>query len=339
MHFLKSTVILFTAMHVSVMLAGQTVDFRNAHYRKADSIATRYPKHSLYDIKGLAESLTNSLPNEEEKFRAIYTWVCLNIENDYVLFLENKRMRNKLTDSTELAYWNKEFTKKVMSILYKHQRTVCTGYAYLIRELCIYAGLRCEIVDGYGRTMNTNIGNEADLNHSWNAVRINNKWYLCDATWSAGSIDLQKRKFVKNYNDCYFLADPAVFIRNHYPLDTAWTLLKIKPSLKTFLNRPIVYHSAFKYHMNHVTPDTLQLFTSKGNSLTFQFAAGKAENIEKAEVRFTQGMQLHAVYFNPQLQVKDDSFSLEQTFTERGHYVIHILVNNDHLISYKVQVR
>lgn len=338
MHFLKFTIILTLTMHSSSLLIGQSVDFRNAHYEKADSIAKLYPKYSLYDIKGLAEALTKSFIDEEEKFRAIYTWVCLNIENDYILFLENKRMRHKLKDPSELKAWNKDFTSRVMRTLLKDQRTVCTGYAYLIRELCIYAGLRCEIVDGHGRTIKSNIGDEIDVNHSWNAVRINNKWYLCDATWSSGNINPQTKRFVKNYNDCYFLTDPAVFVRNHYPLDTAWILLKNKPSLASFLNRPIIYASAFNYGMNVISPDTLQLTTHKGNSLTFQFEVSNNVKFETAEIMLTQGTQLYTVYLNPILKGKDDFYSVEHTFTQRGNYVMRIVVNNDYLISYKVQV-
>ena len=63
---------------------------------------------------------------------------------------------------------------------------MCTGYAYLIKEMCFIADLDCEIIDGYARAFDANVNGLESLNHSWNAVKLNNKWYLCDATWSSG---------------------------------------------------------------------------------------------------------------------------------------------------------
>ncbi|HWA33665.1 MAG TPA: transglutaminase domain-containing protein, partial [Cyclobacteriaceae bacterium] len=209
-------------------------------FAKADSIALQYPNHSLADLDLLASRLTASLHSDEEKFRAIYKWVCDNISYDRGTYLENKRMRSKLANAA-LDQWNARTTLKMFRELIRHHRTVCTGYAWLVKELAARAGLTCMVVDGYGRNASSNIGGKGIPNHSWNAVRLNDKWYLCDATWSAGAFDASTGAFLPRFDDAYFLADPLLFIQNHYPLDPRWTLLKESPSLQWFLEAPLVY--------------------------------------------------------------------------------------------------
>ena len=90
-----------------------------------------------------------------------------------------------------------------------------------MRELCSYAGIPCVIVDGYGKTSTPS----KYPNHSWNAVQLNNKWYLCDATWASGVIDMRNLQYEKDYKEIYFLTDPVDFTRTHEPLDKAWAFL------------------------------------------------------------------------------------------------------------------
>lgn len=223
----------------SMCVQGQPKILAHTDFRKADSIAGLYSHYSLKNPGKLATRLTTSLQTEEEKFRAIYRWVCDNIEYDYSLFLKNKQ-KLKLKDKEALADWNKNFSALVFKNLRDRQKTVCTGYAYLVKTLASHAGIKCVIVDGYGRTTQSNIAEPGTANHSWNAVRLNNKWYLCDPTWSSGAYDTRTSKFEKNFNEVYFLSDPSTFIRNHYPLNSDWILLKEKPTLHEFLTRPVV---------------------------------------------------------------------------------------------------
>jgi transglutaminase/protease-like cytokinesis protein 3 len=212
--FVCSLLILFNHSYA------QRSDFLSINFNHADSVANRYGGHSLVNPRQLVTNLTHSLPRDVEKLRAIYKWVCNNIEFDYSLYLENKQKRERLTPE-EFAQWNQKFNKRLFSELVEHRRTVCTGYAYLLRELCSYAGINCVIVDGYGKTSRKS----KYPNHSWNAVQLNNKWYLCDATWGSGVVNMTNLEYEKDYKEIYFLTDPVVFARTHEPLDKAWAFL------------------------------------------------------------------------------------------------------------------
>lgn len=206
------------------MLVAQQADRVVYNFAKADSVANVYRGYSLKDLHGLAYNLTHSLPTDHEKFRAIYFWVCNNVGNDYEYFLLNKRKRAKCRgDAKALQAWNNEFSALVFQRLLKEQKAICSGYAYLLKELCSAVELPCVIVEGFGKTTaSKRFGTEPD--HSWNAVQLNGTWYLCDATWSSGAMDLQRNIFTKRFDARYFLADPEDFAASHRPVDEHWLL-------------------------------------------------------------------------------------------------------------------
>jgi transglutaminase/protease-like cytokinesis protein 3 len=205
---------------VSSVAFGQVTDFATTNFYKADSIAHRFASHPLTDLKMLADNLTNPLGTEQEKFRAIYRWVCSNVEADYELLLLNRDNRSTLTGE-HLAEWNKKFNKQVFETLQRDNKTICTGYAYLVRELSYHAGLSCTIVNGYAKQTGIDRTTLGVVNHSWNAIRLQGKWYVCDATWSSGVYNKSEQKFVKRYNDRYFLMEPELFYKTHYPATQA----------------------------------------------------------------------------------------------------------------------
>jgi hypothetical protein len=275
--------------------------------KKADSIASLYPGHSLSDLGLLSYKLTASLSGDRSKFRAIYKWVCTNIQGDYDLTEYCRRMRSKLRDE-RLDRWSCEFNKVVIQTLISRHRTICKGYSWLIRELALRAGINCEIVHGYARSVRSNIGGSGIVNHSWNAVMLDGKWYLCDPTWSSG-VATTENEFTPSYIDEYFLADPEWFILNHYPLNTQWTLLERAPALQTFLDAPLIYVSAYKYKVRPIDPSTFKLETTRDRETSFSF-------IENGILS-----------------------TRTTTFSRKGTYPYHIRINNEYVVSYKVVVK
>jgi Transglutaminase-like superfamily len=330
-----SALLSWVLLLISASLHAQLADFHGIDFSKADSVARLYPKHSLRDLKSLADKLTIPLSTEVEKFRAIYVWVCANIENDYKLFMMVKHQREKLLDRPkEITEWNKKTAKQVFDKLLQHQKTICTGYAYLIRELATHAGLSCVIVDGYGRTAQANIGGQGIANHSWNVVQLNNKWYVCDATWSSGAIQLGR--FVKKFDDFYFLAEPSLFVRNHYPLDTAWILLRDKPTLREFLNRPLVYSSLYRYKITQLFPETFSVSVNKGKAVSFQFKKDSDEDIEKIELNVDG---INTPIATPLIKDPKGLYCIDYTFASKGTHVVHVLLNFSYAFSYTVRVK
>ena len=332
-----SALLVCVFLFFSLCVSAQVTDFSQVDFRKADSVVQRYPNHSLRDLKRLAGKLTMPLPTEEEKFRAIYTWVCNNIEYDYALYVKNKQ-KEKYSNREELKAWNKKFSALVFKNLLNKQRTVCSGYAYLVRELASHAGLTCVIIDGYGRTSQANLRGSGKANHSWNAIQLNGKWYLCDATWSSGAIATGSLRFIKKFDASYFLADPALFVRNHYPSDSSWMLLQHKPTLKEFLNGPLIYSSAFKYKINTLLPETFDITTDRGKPVSFQFASNSGEAIEHAEL-YGMGIANSTAFYSPFYRDSTGLYCIDHTFSTKGTHLVHVLLNHSYAFTYTVKVR
>jgi hypothetical protein len=304
--------------------------FKTIDFKRADSIAALYPKHSLKDLKQLADKLTVGLESDAEKFRAFYRWTCDNIAYDYELFQKNQKNRSRLTNQEDLKAWNDRFSKTIFTTLREKQRTVCTGYAYLLRALCAQANINCVIIDGYGRTANANVGGNGRANHSWNAVQLDGQWYLCDPTWSSGAYDTQQLQYVKKFESAYFLSQPQLFIMNHYPLDSSWMLLNEKPTLNEFLQRPLIYAHAYHDNIANPSPDKFDIEISKGEKVSFAFSGKK--RLEKT-VLVINGTAREA------FQEIDGQYSVSHQFKTKGKYVVHISVGNNPVLTYRVEVR
>ena len=332
-------ILLIFLLIINGTVQAQLADFENVDFHKADSIAASYKGEDLRNLPILAYKLTSNLSTELEKFRAIYTWVSTNIDNDYSYYLKNKKKRKKLQhDSIALTKWNNSFKVLVFKKLLKEQKTVCTGYAYLVSELAALADINCKIIDGYGRTVTTNIGGEGIPNHSWNAVLLNNKWYLCDATWSSGEFNLDKGEFIRDYNDGYFLSTPSLFVKNHYPLDTAWVLMNNKPQLNEFLHAPLIYKHSFKHHIIPIAPEVMKIQLVKNESVTFLLEAPGTINMNDINLELRSGSNNRMV--KPDIiRNKEGLLELKYAFKSLGHYDVHIKLVEDYIVTYTIRVK
>lgn len=98
--------------------------------------------------------------SDYEKVKAIYDFVCENVDYDY----ENVSNQDNKTKYT--AY----------SALNSH-KAVCQGYAVLIYRIMLEAGIDCRVVSGDGDGQS----------HTWNIVKIGTAYYNLDATWDSQS--------------------------------------------------------------------------------------------------------------------------------------------------------
>lgn len=142
----------------------------------------------------------NAFRGENETYDKIkYIHDLLVISNDY---------NSDLSSASSKAY------KSISAIIGNTQgedAPVCEGYARAFKVLCDKAGIGCVIVSGYGIVANSRI------EHMWNYVLIDDKWYAIDVTWDDPIIS------VGNYDDmpdekkyAYFLRGSSDFLSSHY---------------------------------------------------------------------------------------------------------------------------
>ena len=96
-------------------------------------------------------------------------------------------------------------------------------------------GLECVKITGHSKGYGFTPGQHfsGDGNHAWNAVKINNKWYLIDSTWGAGYLN-DSKKFIFRFTDYFFCTPPEEFIISHFPPEEKWQLLEKPVTLSEF---------------------------------------------------------------------------------------------------------
>ena len=99
--------------------------------------------------------------------------------------------------------------------------------------MCQRANIPCYVVPGYSKGINRNNADFRRGDHAWNAVKIDDRWHLLDVTWGSGGLNDQF-KFVRKFNEAYFLTAPAAFVQDHLPLDPMWQLMDCPVDLAAF---------------------------------------------------------------------------------------------------------
>ncbi|MBL7887354.1 MAG: hypothetical protein JNJ52_11435 [Flavobacterium sp.] len=317
----------------------QVSDFKKINFAKANSIAHSNKGKDLNDLPLLAYNLTNELTTDVEKFRAIYIWVCSNIESDYYYSLKNISKRKKYqNDSIKLIQWNENFKKISFERLLKKKKAICTGYAYLIKELANLSNIECEIINGFG-ILESQINSKTHFpNHSWNAVKLNNKWYLCDATWSAGLYNLDTKTFDFNYNDGYFLTEPEWFSKNHFPIDKSWFLYATNLTVDQFYKAPLIYNNAFNEKVFPVVPEIMRIETTINTVINFVLQKPEYVSINSVSLNTYSVNDFKIV--TPKIEIDSNGLiKFKHSFEKKGNYDVHIIANNKIIGTYVVKVK
>lgn len=176
------------------------------------------------DISSLAHQLSDKQANDSLKVVAFYDWITHNIEYDYTTY---KTMFPLLDLGQTQSPFNVLITKKAL----------CGGYSALFYQLCKHVNIKAEVIEGLGKVRNSSDPNDHSFryeSHAWNAVKLNNKWYLLDLTWSAGS--MLNERFIRKINAEFYMPSPTTFGETHFPSDPLWQLAYLPKTKVNFIN-------------------------------------------------------------------------------------------------------
>jgi len=176
-------------------------------FSKIDRHARRIPAELEEDIRKLTAYLIEPARNETEKARALFSWITQRIRYDEEASGESQdRINQHLRD------------------ILRRKKALCQGYAELFAAMGQRAGLEVEIIDGYSKGTRTASPALNKPDHAWNAIRIEGKWHLLDATWEA-SLTQKEHLFAPGGRESYFLTPPLVFLQDHLPTMPMWQLI------------------------------------------------------------------------------------------------------------------
>jgi Transglutaminase-like superfamily len=226
----------------------------------------------------LAQQLTVNCSTDLQKVRAIFRWIADNIAYR-TRETTTRKSKSKLNyeepdDTTDL----KPLDERVAEAVLANKVAVCDGYARLFKTLCNYAGIRAEVINGYGKTEPHKIHQRFRSNHSWNAVMIDSIWQLLDVTWASGYINWQGDSFVKQLDEQYFLSPPEQFIREHYPDDLRWSLMEDPPLMPEFRLSPFRQKSFTKYKISSYKPSAGVIEANMGDTIQVELETADIYN-------------------------------------------------------------
>ena len=160
---------------------------------------------SHYDYSLVAKKITSGCKSDYQKIRAIYQWICNNIEYD----------------SSYSVYTADE--------CFDTKKGVCQAYCNLFEQIANACGVKVEIIGGIGR----NTKGLTDR-HSWLFAYTRNKHgILLDPTWGAGSMN--GGTFRKRKNPwVWFNVNPEWMILSHFPDDDSYQLTDTPVTLSDF---------------------------------------------------------------------------------------------------------
>ncbi len=234
--------------------------------------------------------------------KLFHDWITYNIAYDVKAFFSGKYPSQKYED------------------VIKTRISVCSGNANLFQKMCELASIECETVGGYSRGYGFEVFDKEDVSksvkHVWNAVKIENNWYLMDVTWDAGYI--KGKKFVKEYSTAYLFPDPSKMIHTHLPKNKRWQLLRNPLSDEEFRNLPEVHKGFFRYNIQ--LSENLKKINTVRDKVQF-------------DVKASEGVMLSAQLFDSSnrlydnqvfLQKKDGLWEISVSFPKKGEWVLQL---------------
>jgi len=184
------------------------------------------PERYLPDV---VTRLTTGISDQFQRAKTINDWICDNIAYD-----------------VDTAFNRANRRQDYVSVL-RIKRAVCSGYTNLFNQMCRLASIESIGISGFSKGLGYtgSIGSRPD--HDWNAVKINNKWYLIDVTWNAGHVD--QRTFIKKYSTDYLFLDSRAFLYSHLPLNNKHQFFAPIITKEQFTEEPYISGAFFRYQL------------------------------------------------------------------------------------------
>ncbi len=307
-------------------------ELKNFDYRRADSIALKFPKKKYKTVAAVAEILSQDLNTEHEKFRVIFRWITDNIEY-------NKSAAN-VADADKVVRKNK---------------AVCQGFSVLLKEMCDVVGIPCQVITGYTKTEVSDINRKTKkTDHAWNCVKLYGKWYLVDVTWATSKFNVVTHKFQKEFDEYYFITPPEKFILDHYPappnkqqvpfilekenfkgkLATYYQFLDKPVKRRTFAAWPVYYPDFFHLSMSYLQPGEGSFSWKQSKPIHVEFQSEKP--IKDAAIL------ANADKFVTPVELKDlggGRYAFDHTFPLKGKTDLVIYANGLCVAEYLLQVK
>lgn len=297
-------------------------------YSAIDSQVQAWPK-SFSSPQKLADQVNATFKTDEEKVRAIFTWIALNIKYDLKAYQAGSNMiAYSYSSEADRVAKEQQYRLDYAEKTLRSKKGVCQDYSALFHTVCELSGIKCIAIIGTSKAHPSQIGKLPKASdHEWNAVKIDGKWQLIDVTWASGSVSMETGKFMSEFNDGYFFTKPELFYLNHFPDDKR--LLMIDKSPQDFAELPLYYGPYVKANYEFTAPQN-GLLSAAEKGVYFQIIDLPANS--KISYVFTNEGKIRDI--EPKRSGNTTEFQIPLSARSRGYLTIYI--DNGAISSYKI---
>jgi len=265
------------------------------------------------------EKIVDQIDLKEDTVKAVFDWITDNIKYDTGLLEKVKLngIENVKSNSTKLL--------RLKNVI-KTSKGVCQHYSELFEAILKHLGYNVAVVTGYTRSPVT--GELNPFGHAWNAVKVNNKWILVDATWGAGYVT-DEHKFKKVYKPQYFDIEPTEAIFSHMPYNPLWQLLEQPVTYESFDKQNI--QKAVLKPINNYEKQEQFLQLSDVDQITNALKRSKKMNNPNAIVQRWKDIKtqyLQVAYRNSMVDVYNGASEIMREATTKYNDYVHAKNNS-----------
>jgi transglutaminase-like putative cysteine protease len=216
-----------------------------------DPLVTNMPDSEQTSIDSVGKYLAARITDKKLLVKALHDYVVNRLHYDYDAL--------KLIEAGDYEHTPEQTAEAVFAA----RTGVCEGYSRLMVALGKAAGVEIAFVTGYIRDSRRRLSVSDDpwdtsqrealegVGHAWNAVKLDDQWYLIDATWD----DPTKG----DNSTTYLFVPPKLMAFDHYPEDPSWQLLANPLSLGDFVRQPLLSPKIGELGLSLVTPTRSQI--------------------------------------------------------------------------------
>ncbi|XP_014779999.1 hillarin isoform X1 [Octopus bimaculoides] len=240
-------------------------EFRKSHLYDSPKVfeqidnhvfAVAQKEHSTFTE--LVRDLTRNCHNELEKTRALYRWVTWKDLN---------KLQIDESVNPDSPYG-----------LLRGIKLGTETYHDLFKRLGSYAGMFCEIIQGYSKGAGYKPGMKVEdsrFRNSWTSINIEGSWQFLNCNWGARHVRAHQNssenldqwelsEFNYTCDEFYFITEPEDHIYQHFPDDSRWQLLESPISMAEFLKLPLVKSTFFNYGLRFANHYDSIIITNHG---------------------------------------------------------------------------
>ena len=305
-----------------------SIGVQSQNYTDVDAKVKRYP--TFNSAQKLAAKIDADFTSEADKIRATFIWLTENIKYDLEEFYNptTKQVGFSYKNEAEKQAKLQQIKDDIVNETFKKRKSVCEGYAQSFKKVCDLLQIEAVIIKGYARNSSNEIGViPTTSNHAWNAVKLNNKWQLIDATWAAGYA--VNNQWEKNFTEYYFYPNTAELLRTHLPESDDWQLVQKPMNGNTYANQPIIGQSFFYKNLTLISPKNGIISGKKVIEI-------KIKNLTSTDVvGYLFKGQRYGKKANVTFDNSNGSFTIN--LEKKRKTELYIFINNEIALQYKIR--